>query len=183
MQCKYCRKRVYVSHICSYCRDYYCIEHREPKTHSCPMFQQCSKPSLGPQTLELQRPTTMISGQAGSRFTTRMNIQRNFFAIVFAFVVLEEILRQISYTKTSPLLEPNIYVTTASQWLSPYLASPLLFLTTCLILFATRRFAKKRNLNNPYMSILKTAVPLGIYTTISIVYACSIAGWFRILLT
>jgi len=108
--------------------------------------------------------------------TTIANIQKNFFAAAFMLVLLEEILRQISYMKY-PFYDANIYVAIASQWLTPYLASTIIFLTACLILFATRKFTKNQDSNNPYINLLKKAAPLGVYTTMAIIYIFSIKDW------
>ena len=184
MQCKYCNEQSYITHICPYCKEYYCLEHRGPKAHNCPSYQQLYQTPTNPQPQKFQQPATKMLKKPQTPSVSITNIQKNFFAATFTLVLLEEILRQISHIKNSAFLEPNIYVAIASQWLTPYLASPIILLITCLILFATKKLASKnQDTNNPYINLLKKAAPLGIYTTIAAIYIFSITNWLVILLT
>jgi hypothetical protein len=125
-------------------------------------------------------PKLKLPEPASSTFTVKLS--KNFFAFTFILVVLEEIMRVMSYLRYSPYLEPNIYVVLLSQWITPYIASPIFFLTTCFILFATKKLSQRAHPQNENSSILSKAVPIGIYATIAIIYAYAIANWILILL-
>jgi len=125
-------------------------------------------------------PKLKLPEPASSPFTVKLS--KNFFAFTFILVVLEEIMRVMSYLRYSPYLEPNIYVVLLSQWITPYIASPIFFLTTCFILFATKKLSQRAHPQNENSSILSKAVPIGIYATIAIIYAYAIANWILILL-
>lgn len=179
MQCRYCNAKVYVSHICLHCNEYYCLEHREPNTHSCPSYEQ-------PHQLPANRKQTAIKLEEPQKpLSTTGNLLKTLFPATFMLVVLEEVLRQISYAKFSPFFEPNIYVAMLSQWITPYIASSIIFLTVCGILLAVKKFASKNEDNgrNPQIRLLRKAVPLGIYAIIIAVYASTTIQWLLILLT
>jgi hypothetical protein len=111
------------------------------------------------------------------------NFQRKFFIITFALVLIEETLRLISYgSGNSPYVEANIYVAIASLWLSPYISSSIIFLSACLILFATRRLARGQTTDLEFKNLLKKTVPIGVFTSIAIISIFSIANWMIILL-
>ena len=115
---------------------------------------------------------------------TRLTIiQKKFFAATFLIVVLDEILRQISYIKYSPYFEPNIYAAIMAHWITPYISSTIIFLITCTILFATNRFASKTQNINSKSSLLKTAIPFGIYTIVATVYIPTMIQWLILILT
>ncbi|MCJ7423268.1 AN1-type zinc finger domain-containing protein [Candidatus Bathyarchaeota archaeon] len=175
MQCKHCNKQLYVAHICPYCKEYYCIGHRNPSVHACQSWQKPAdrypKPSEEKKLQRIEPSRTSIAG-----------IQKNLFAVAFVLVVSEEILRLISYMRNSPLYEANMYVAIASLWLSPYLASPLIFLTACLVLFAARKITKNQDTGDLQTDMLKKAVPLGIYVIIAVIYFFSIVWWLPYLL-
>jgi hypothetical protein len=96
-------------------------------------------------------------------------------------VLIEEILRIISYLRYSPFLEPNLYVAFLSQWISPYIASPVFFLITCFTLFLTKKLTERMLPKNEFTTLLRKVVPVGIYTAITIIYVYSIANWILIL--
>jgi hypothetical protein len=68
-----------------------------------------------------------------------------------------------------------------SQFITPYIASPTLFLTTCLILFLTKKLSEKTQSQNETISLIAKAAPIGIYTAIAIIYLYSIYNWIFIL--
>ena len=120
------------------------------------------------------RPQTALTGME--------NIQSKFFLPVFTLLIVEEILRLISYAFRSPYLESNIYVALASLQVTPYFSSSILFLLVCFILLATRRLARNQNTKKEYASLLKKTVPFGIYASIVIITLVSIANRLVILL-
>jgi hypothetical protein len=179
MQCRYCNAKVYVSHICLHCNEHYCLEHREPNTHGCPSYEQ-------PHQLPVnQKPTAIKPEEPQKPISPMGNLLKKLFPATFMLVVLEEVLRQISYARSSPLFEPNIYVAMLSQWVTPYIASSIIFLTVCAILLTVNKFASKNedNHSNPQIRLLKKAVPIGIYAIIIAVYASTTIQWILILLT
>jgi len=110
-------------------------------------------------------------------------IKRNFFVATFLIVVLDEILRQISYIKYSPYLEPNIYAAIFAQWITPYVSSVIVFLITCIILFATNRFAAKTQGITLQSSLIRTAIPFGVYVVVNTIYIPTIVQWLILILT
>ena len=173
MQCKYCNKQLYVAHICSYCKEYYCPEHHEPDRHNCPSHHPT------PVAFQSQESAEKIE-KTETRVTS---IQKKFFVAIFLIVVLDEILRQISYTKYSPYLEPNIYAAIIAQWITPYIGSTIIFLITCTMLLATNRFASKTQNTNSQSSLLKTAIPFGTYMILATIYIPTITQWLILILT
>jgi hypothetical protein len=120
------------------------------------------------------RPQTALTGME--------NIQSKFFLLVFTLVLVEEILRLISYAFRSPYLESNIYVALASLQVTPYFSSSIMFLLVCFILLATRRLASNQNTKREYASLLKKTLPFGIYASIAIITLASTANRLVILL-
>jgi hypothetical protein len=177
MQCRYCNAKVYVSHICLHCNEHYCLEHQEPNTHNCLYHEQPHQlPANQKQpTIKLEEPQKPLS--------TTGNLLKKLFPATFMLVVLEEVLRQISYARSSPLFEPNIYVAMLSQWITPYIASSIIFLSVCGILLTVNKFASKNEdtSSNPQIRLLRKAVPLGIYAIIIAVYASTTIQWLLIL--
>lgn len=180
MQCKYCAKQVYIAHICPYCQEYYCIEHREPITHQCKSQERHYLAFEKPKT----QKTKWLAAETNEKLQTPFtNVHKFLFATAFVLVVFEQILRQTSYVINSILYEANIYVAIISVWLTPYVASIAIFIITCFVLFTARRIATKNgNASSQYISLLKKAIPLGVYATIAIIYLESIRGWLLILL-
>jgi fucose permease len=117
------------------------------------------------------------------------NVQKRFFTATFVLVIAEEVLRQISYVKYSPFFEPNVYVAMMSQWITPYVASSIVFLTVCAVLFVVNKYASKMQNKgnnsqiNSQIKLLKKVMPLGIYAIIIAVYIPTTIQWLSILLT
>ena len=131
------------------------------------------------------QPTKVEAEQPQKHFLNAGNILKKFFVATFVLVVIEEILRQASYIKNSPLFEPNTYVAIVSQWITPYIASSIVFLTVCAILLTTNKLASKTE-NESYSlknKLLKQAIPLGIYIIVAIVYVPTVIQWLSILST
>jgi len=120
------------------------------------------------------RPQTVLTGME--------SIQSKFFLTVFTLVIVEEILRLISYAFRSPYLESNIYVALASLQATPYFSSSIMFLLVCFMLLATRRLAGNQNTKKEYASLLKKTVPFGMYASIALMTLVSIANRLVILL-
>jgi uncharacterized paraquat-inducible protein A len=160
------------------------LDHRESETHKCPSHRQICQTPAEPQPQRLQQLATKMLEEPQTLSVSITNLQRNLFAGTFTLVLLDEVLRQISHIRNSPFLEPNIYIAMASQWLTPYLASPIILLTTCFILFATKKLASKnQKASNPYINRLKKAMPVEIYAIIAVICVFSITNWLFILLT
>ena len=96
-------------------------------------------------------------------------------------VLIEEILRLISYLRHSPYIEANIYVALLSQFVTPYIASPIFFLTICTILFATKKLSERIKTKNEFSTLVAIAVPISVYVAIIIIYVYSIAKWLLII--
>jgi hypothetical protein len=179
MQCKYCNRQVYVSQICLHCQEYYCKKHSEPITHNCPSHREPQQPTTRPQltTAKLENPQKHL--------LTTGNVLKSLFITTFLLVISEEVLRQISYAQNSPLFEPNVYVVIMSRWVTPYIASSIVFLAVCAILFAARKLASKPqdDSDNPHVRFLKKAVPFGLYAIILAVYLPTIVQWLSLLIT
>ena len=183
MQCKYCNKQSYVTHICPYCKEYYCLDHRESEVHKCSSHQQICQTPAEPQPRRSQQIAKKMLEGPRTLPVSITNLQRNLFAGTLTLVLLDEVLRQISHIRNSPFLEPNIYIAMTSQWLTPYLASPIILLATVSILFATRKLASKnQKASNPYVDRLKKAIPIEIYAIIAVICIFSITNWLFILL-
>jgi hypothetical protein len=179
MQCKYCQKEVYIAHICPYCKEFYCIEHREPASHNCQVYQQFS---IGlPKPIQVRKPPTKEYAELKLHYPKVLNLQKKLFMLTFTLVIIEEILRLISYPQRSPYIDGNIYVTLLSQLITPYLASIIFLLTTCTILFITKRLSEKSKPKNELSALITTAAPISVYIAILIIYAYSIANWLLII--
>jgi len=176
VQCSYCSKPIYVGHLCPHCKEYHCTEHHQPANHGCPSNLQTSLPSVDHDYLSKAsvRPQITLTGIE--------NIQSKFFLLVFTFVVVEEILRLISYSFHSPYLESNIYIALVSLHLTPYFSSSVMFLLVCFMLLATRRLARTRSTKKEYVSLLKKTIPFGIYASTAIITLVSVANRLVILL-
>lgn len=110
------------------------------------------------------------------------DVQSKFFLLVFTLVIVEEILRLISYAFRSPYLESNIYVALVSLQVTPYFSSSIMFLLACFMLLATRRLARTQSTKKEYVSLLKKTLPFGMYASIAIITLVSIANRLVILL-
>lgn len=181
MQCKYCNKQAYISHVCPCCKEYYCTEHAEPNTHKCTAYGRQNQPLTSPY-MRPQQHATGTREKPETPPTTIEVIQRKLFVAALTLLLAEETLRLVSYIRNPPSLELNIYVAIASMWLTPYVASSIIFLSTCLVLLTARKKLKNRGRNNEQMSLLRNAIPIGIYATIAVVNIFSIAGWIFVLL-
>jgi hypothetical protein len=132
-----------------------------------------------------QQLTTVKLEEPQKSLLNMRNVQKRFFTATFVLVVVEEVLRQISYVKYSPFFEPNVYVAMMSQWITPYVASSIVFLTVCAILFAVNKYASKMQNkgNNSQIKLLKKVMPLGTYAIIIAAYIPTTIQWLSILLT
>lgn len=171
MRCSFCGRELYTAYICPYCKEHFCIDHRNPKNHNCTIYQELNPMSRQPKTLK------EMPEKANPSF---VSLRKTLFTSAFTLVLIEEILRLVSYLKYSPYLEPNIYITILSQWTSPYISSPIFFLLICAILFATEKLAGKQP-KSELKSLLSKAIPLTVYITISIMYIYYIANWIFII--
>jgi hypothetical protein len=115
------------------------------------------------------------------------NARRKFFAGAFTLVIVEEILRLANYVvkpSSFTYLDGNIYVRNLYQSVSPYIASLIVFALVCFLLFVTAKLATRNQAaSNSYTSLLKEAIPIGIFTVISAIYVFSIANWLLILIS
>jgi hypothetical protein len=111
--------------------------------------------------------------------------RKKFFAAAFTLVLMEEILRLVSYTTSPPFLaylDGNMYVKILYQTVTPYVASMIVFVLVCMLLFVTAKLASNtQRTNNLQISLLKGAIPIGIFTVISATYIFSIINWILIL--
>jgi len=96
-------------------------------------------------------------------------------------VLIEEVLRLISYLRYSPYIEPNIYIALLSQFITPYLASPIFFIIVCTILFVTKKLSEKSKPKSEFSVLVTIALPISIYIAITLIYAYSIANWLLII--
>lgn len=178
MHCKYCNRQVYVSQVCLRCQEYYCLEHREPITHNCSSYKGPHQPTVKPQpiTTKLEEPQKQL--------LTTGTVLKSLSPVTFLLVIFEEILRQISYAQNSPIFEPNVYVAMLSQWITPYVASSIVFLTVCALLFTAKKLASKPQDegDNSHVRFLKKAIPFGLYAIVLAVYIPTIIQWLSILL-
>jgi len=183
MQCKYCQKEVYVAHICPYCKEFYCMEHRDPKSHNCQVYQQMGLGVGIPTTpTQVKKPPAKEEVLESRLYSPKiLNFQKNLFTCTFMLVLIEEILRLISYLRYSPYIEPNIYVALLSQFVTPYIASPIFFLTICTILFATKKLSERIKPKSEFSTLTAIAVPISVYVAIIIIYVYSIANWLLII--
>jgi hypothetical protein len=110
---------------------------------------------------------------------------RKLFAVSFILVVVEEVMRLVSYAQNPPFLaylDGNLYVRILNASIAPYAASLIVFVLMCSLLFVTARLAStNQNTGNSRFSLLKQAIPFGVYVAVSITYIVSITNWFFIL--
>lgn len=185
MQCEYCGKQAYVTHICPYCKEHYCLKHREPEAHDCSSHKRPIESDSKPRVFKPQLPEAKILQKPAIRLPLLKDAQKKLFAASFTLVLTEEILRLISYVKNPPFLaylDGNIYVEILYQHINPYIASLIIFILACLILFGTRKLSSKnRSSSNPYTKLLQQVVPLCIFAAITITYLFSTVNWLFIL--
>jgi hypothetical protein len=134
------------------------------------------------------RPSSLaeeIPGNTAASQAILANARKKFFAGTFTLVIVEEILRLASYVMKPSLftyLDGNIYVRNLYQSVSPYIASLIVFALVCLLLFVTAKLATRNQAaSNSYTSLLKEAIPIGIFTVTSAIYVFSITNWLLIL--
>jgi len=184
MRCNYCRREVYIAHICPYCKEFYCIEHRDPRSHNCQVYQQIG---IGASTIPAHAPKPLAKEYAELKlYSPRIiSLQKNLFTLTFTLVLIEEVLRLISYLisylRYSPYIEPNMYIALLSQFITPYLASPIFFIIVCTILFVTKKLSEKSKPKSELSALVTIALPISIYIAITIIYAYSIANWLLII--
>jgi hypothetical protein len=111
--------------------------------------------------------------------------RKKFFAAAFLLVLMEEILRLVSYATSPPFsayLDGNIYVKILYQTVTPYAASMIVFVLVCMLLFVTAKLASSsQSTGNLQVNLLKGAIPIGIFTIISATYILSIVNWILVL--
>ena len=183
MQCKYCQKEVYVAYICPYCKEFYCMEHRDPKSHNCQVYHQMGL-GIGVLTkpTQVKKPPVKEEVLESWLYSPKiLNFRKNLFTFTFTLVLIEEILRLISYLRYSPYIEPNLYVALLSQFITPYIASPIFFLTICAILFVTKKLSERIKPEGEFSTLAAIAVPISVYVAIIIIYVYSIANWLLII--
>jgi len=259
-KCRYCGKRTYTADRCPHCGEYYCLEHRDPRTHGCPSEKeseetesqptyavtgavkpQKSKEKKGVLTIRFtflegkkrsdreQRPnhakaieprSPPTENQKAAKFAVREvrredpsksdsagafeplyvpeetaralafpsvfdNASRKLFAVSFILVVAEEVLRLVSYVENPPFLaylDGNLFVRILNGSMAPHVASLIVFALMCSMLFVTTRLASMNQYTgNSRFSLLKQAIPFGVYVAVSVTYIVSITNWFFIL--
>ena len=126
-----------------------------------------------------------LSGRALTQSAVFDGARKRFFAAAFIFVLAEEALRLASYATHTPFsayLDGNIYVKFLYQTVDPYVASLIVFVLVCALLFLTTKLASdSHGSSNLEISLVKGAVPIGIFTVVSAIYIFSIANWIVIL--
>lgn len=137
-------------------------------------------------TETLKPPTiTEESARAMSYPAVFESALRKFFAVSFVLVVAEEVLRLVSYVENPPFLaylDGNLYVRILNGSMAPHVASLIVFAFMCSILFVTAKLASlNQNTSNSRFSLLKHAIPFGVYVAVSITYIVSITNWIFIL--
>jgi len=138
---------------------------------------------IGASTIPAHAPKPLAKEYAELKlYSPRIiSLQRNLFTLTFTLVLIEEVLRLISYLRYSPYIEPNIYIALLSQFITPYLASPIFFIIVCTILFVTKKLSEKSKPKSELSALVTIALPISIYIAITIIYAYSIANWLLII--
>jgi hypothetical protein len=138
---------------------------------------------IGASTIPAHAPKPLAKEYAELKlYSPRIiSLQRNLFTLTFTLVLIEEVLRLISYLRYSPYIEPNIYIALLSQFITPYLASPIFFIMVCTILFVTKKLSEKSKPKSELSALVTIALPISIYIAITIIYAYSIANWLLII--
>ncbi len=165
MKCKYCSRECHVAHICPYCQECFCISHRNPTDHNCGAGHIFIKDENVSKTkLEI--------------------IREKMFAPIFIMLIVDQTMRWISYTRHSPYLEPNIYVLMLSQWINPYAASALIFMSACLTMLTVNKLtAKNSPSNQSQQAMFANTVAIGTYITMILIFLPTAVTWFKLLLT
>jgi hypothetical protein len=138
---------------------------------------------IGASTIPAHAPKPLAKEYAELKlYSPRIiSLQRNLFTLTFTLVLIEEVLRLISYLRYSPYIEPNMYIALLSQFITPYLASPIFFIIVCTILFVTKKLSEKSKPKSELSALVTIALPISIYIAITIIYAYSIANWLLII--
>jgi len=138
---------------------------------------------IGASTIPAHAPKPLAKEYAELKlYSPRIiSLQRNLFTLTFTLVLIEEVLRLISYLRYSPYIEPNIYIALLSQFITPYLASPIFFIMVCTILFVTKKLSEKSKPKSELSALVTIALPISIYIAITMIYAYSIANWLLII--
>jgi hypothetical protein len=138
---------------------------------------------IGASTIPAHAPKPLAKEYAELKlYSPRIiSLQRNLFTLTFTLVLIEEVLRLISYLRYSPYIEPNIYIALLSQFITPYLASPIFFIIVCTILFVTKKLSEKSKPKSEFSALVTIALPISIYIAITLIYAYSIANWLLII--
>lgn len=166
MNCRYCNESVYVTRICPYCKEYYCVKHYEPSNHLCPSFV-----TLNPSKSDANEnvPPSVRS------------VQKALFFTAFTMVLLDSVLRLVGWMKFSPFFEPNLYVAILSQFFNPYFAAVTIFLAACVMLFVIRHFSNFGSCENDYVRVFRIMFPIGVYVVMIVIFAFSVLGWLVML--
>jgi hypothetical protein len=138
---------------------------------------------IGASTIPAHAPKPLAKEYAELKlYSPRIiSLQKNLFTLTFTLVLIEEVLRLISYLRYSPYIEPNMYIALLSQFITPYLASPIFFIIVCTILFVTKKLSEKSKPKSELSALVTIALPISIYIAITIIYAYSIANWLLII--
>ena len=133
------------------------------------------------------RPPTIIeeTARATSYPAVFESVSRRLFAVSFILVLVEEVLRLVSYVENPPFLaylDGNLYVRVLNESIDPYVASLIVFVLMCSILFMTAKLASmNQSASNSHFSVLRHAIPFGVYVAVSLTYIVSMINWFFIL--
>jgi hypothetical protein len=138
---------------------------------------------IGASTIPAHAPKPLAKEYAELKlYSPRIiSLQKNLFTLTFTLVLIEEVLRLISYLRYSPYIEPNMYIALLSQFITPYLASPIFFIIVCTILFVTKKLSEKSKPKSELSALVTIALPISIYIAITLIYAYSIANWLLII--
>lgn len=163
-------------------------ESEKPKTFAVFYTKESDQQRLKGTPAEPFKPSSPVDGFPRKTLTYPTvfdSARKKFFAAAFALVLVEEILRLASYTASPPFsvyLDGNIYVKVLYETVTPYLASMIVFVLVCTLLFVTAKLASDSpSTSNIQVSLVKGAIPIGIFTVISATYILSIMNWILIL--
>lgn len=165
------------------------IETEKPKNFAVFCTKQANQQRPNSTPAEPSKPSSHVDELSKKTLTYYptflVGARKKFFAAAFALVVAEEILRLVSYATSPPFsayLDGNMYVKILYQAVTPYMASLIVFVLVCLLLFTTTRLASySQSTNNLRVSLIKGAIPIAIFTVVSATYILSIINWIRIL--
>ncbi len=143
-------------------------------------------PSKSPYAETVKSPPITKETARAIAFPTFFDgVSKKIFAFSFILVVVEEIMRLVSYVQNPPFLaylEGNLFVRLLNDSMAPHVASLIVYVLMCSILFLTARLASlNKNSVDPGFSVIKRAIPLVVYVTVSLLYIVWIVNWFFIL--